>query len=83
MSALARATRTLLFGSAFLAAAGTAGAQTIDGIVVIGANQRPVATTKLALLDRKQVVLDTTTTDVFGGFTFTMCAPSWQAICAA
>lgn len=80
MSALARATRTLLFGSAFLAAADAAGAQTIDGIVVIGANQRPVATTKLALLDRKQVVLDTTTTDVFGGFTFTAKKPGKYAL---
>lgn len=75
MFPLVRATRTLLFGPALLAAAGAASAQTIDGIVVVGADQRPVATTKLALLDRKQLVLDTTTTDVFGGFTLTAKKP--------
>lgn len=71
MFPLVRVARTLLFGPALLVAAGAASAQTIDGIVVIGTDKRPVATTKLALLDRKQVVLDTTTTDVFGGFTLT------------
>lgn len=75
MFPLVRATRTLLFGPALLAAAGAASAQTIDGIVVIGADKRPLSTTKLALLDRKQVVLDTTTTDVFGGFTLTAKKP--------
>ncbi len=75
MFPLVRAARTLLFGPALLAAAGAASAQTIDGIVVIGADKRPVATTKLALLDRKQVVLDTTTSDVFGGFTLTAKKP--------
>lgn len=75
MFPLVRAVCTLLFGPAILAAAGAASAQTIDGIVVVGADKRPVATTKLALLDRKQVVLDTTTTDVFGGFTLTAKKP--------
>jgi hypothetical protein len=75
MFPLVRAARTLLFGPALLAAAGAASAQTIDGIVVVGADKRPVATTKLALLDRKQVVLDTTTSDVFGGFTLTAKKP--------
>lgn len=75
MFPLVRAARTLLLGPAILAAAGAASAQTIDGIVVVGADKRPVATTKLALLDRKQVVLDTTTTDVFGGFTLTAKKP--------
>jgi len=34
-----------------------------------------VATTKVALLDRRQNLLDTVTTDVFGGFTFTAKKP--------
>jgi hypothetical protein len=72
MFALARTTRRLLFGTTLLAAlAPAAAAQTIDGIVVVGANQRPVSSSKIALLDRRQNVVDTTTTDVFGGFTFT------------
>ncbi len=70
MYALARATRILLLGSALLATvAPAAAAQTIDGIVGVGATQRPVATSKIALVDRRQNVVDTTTTDVFGGFT--------------
>ncbi|MFP5355166.1 MAG: carboxypeptidase-like regulatory domain-containing protein [Gemmatimonadota bacterium] len=70
MYVLARATRALLLGTTLLATvAPTAAAQTIDGIVVVGANQRAVATSKVALLDRRQNVVDTTTTDVFGGFT--------------
>ena len=35
----------------------------------------PVATSKVALLDRRQNVLDTTTTDVFGGFSLTAEKP--------
>ena len=70
MSALIRRARTLLFGSGLLASlAGTTAAQTIDGIIVVGADRRAVAMSKIALLDRRQNVLDTTTTDVFGGFT--------------
>lgn len=75
MHALARATRLALFGSALAAAAGTASAQTIDGIIVVGADKRPVATTRVAFLDRRQNVIDTSTTDVFGGFTFTAKKP--------
>jgi hypothetical protein len=75
MPALARAFCTLLFGSLLVAPALTAGAQTIDGIVVVGADKRPVATTKVALLDRKQNILDTTTTDVFGGFVLSAKKP--------
>src|SRR5690606_24019848 len=67
MYVLARATRALLLGTTLLATvAPVAAAQTIDGIVVVGANQRAVATSKVALLDRRQNVVDTTTTDVFG-----------------
>ncbi len=69
MHALAR--YSLLLGTALVTIAGAAPAQTIDGIIVVGADKRPVATTKVALLDRRQNVLDTVTTDVFGGFTFT------------
>jgi len=70
-----RAIRGLLLGAALAAAASAVPAQTIDGIVVVGANRRPVATSKIAFLDRRQNVLDTTTTDVFGGFTFTAKKP--------
>jgi len=73
MHALAR--YSLLLGTALVTIAGTAPAQTIDGIIVVGADKRPVATTKVALLDRRQNVLDTVTTDVFGGFTFTTKKP--------
>lgn len=73
MHALAR--YSLLFGTALVTIAGAAPAQTIDGIIVVGADKRPVATTKVALLDRRQNVLDTVTTDVFGGFTFTTKKP--------
>jgi hypothetical protein len=48
---------------------GSAAAQTIDGIVVVGINKQAVATSQVALLDRRQVVVDTARTDVFGGFT--------------
>lgn len=76
MFALARTTRTLLFGTAlFTVVSPVAAAQTIDGIVVVGANQRPVSTSKIVLLDRRQNVVDTTTTDVFGGFTLTAGKP--------
>jgi len=47
----------------------TAAAQTIDGIVVVGINKQAVATSQVALLDRRQNVIDTARTDVFGGFT--------------
>jgi hypothetical protein len=50
---------------------GSAAAQTIDGIVVVGANRQAVATSQVALLDRRQNVIDTARTDVFGGFTLT------------
>lgn len=73
MQALAR--YSLLLGTALVTIAGAAPAQTIDGIIVVGADKRPVATTKVALLDRRQNVLDTVTTDVFGGFTFTAKKP--------
>lgn len=73
MHALAR--YSLLVGTALVTVAGVAPAQTIDGIIVVGADKRPVATTKVALLDRRQNVLDTATTDVFGGFTFTAKKP--------
>lgn len=73
MHALAR--YSLLLGTALVTIAGAAPAQTIDGIIVVGADKRPVATTKVALLDRRQNVLDTVTTDVFGGFTFTAKKP--------
>lgn len=73
---LSRSTRrrTYALGAAALAssllgASVALPAQTIDGIVVVGANRRPVATSKVWLLDRRQNVVDTTTTDVFGGFT--------------
>ncbi|MBK6489238.1 MAG: carboxypeptidase regulatory-like domain-containing protein [Gemmatimonadetes bacterium] len=76
MHALARGIRTLLAVSASLAASVTpTAAQTMDGIVVVGADKRPVATSKVALLDRRQNVLDTTTTDVFGGFSLTAEKP--------
>jgi len=85
MYALARTVRRLLSHSlaglvAVPAAALSAHAQTIDGIVVVGANQRAVATSKIALLDNRQNVLDTTTTDVFGGFTFTAKKPGKYAL---
>ncbi|MFN8666252.1 MAG: carboxypeptidase-like regulatory domain-containing protein [Gemmatimonadaceae bacterium] len=73
MHALARI--SLLVGTALVTMAGAASAQTIDGIIVVGADKRPVATTKVALLDRRQNLLDTVTTDVFGGFTFTAKKP--------
>ncbi|MCC6931534.1 MAG: carboxypeptidase regulatory-like domain-containing protein [Gemmatimonadaceae bacterium] len=66
---------SLLAGTALVTVGGAASAQTIDGIIVVGADKRPVATTKVALLDRRQNVLDTITTDVFGGFTFTAKKP--------
>ena len=73
MHALARI--SLQVGTALVTMAGAASAQTIDGIIVVGADKRPVATTKVALLDRRQNLLDTVTTDVFGGFTFTAKKP--------
>jgi len=63
------ARRVLLATAAFLVAVPSLHAQVIDGIIVVGANKRPVATSKVMLLDRRQNVVDTTTTDVFGGFT--------------
>jgi hypothetical protein len=75
MPALARVACTLLFGTILVAPVVAAEAQTIDGIVVVGADKRPVATTKVALLDKKQNILDTTTTDVFGGFTLSAKKP--------
>lgn len=76
MRALARGIRTILTLPALLAATVTPiVAQTIDAIVVVGTDKRPVPTTKVALLDRRQNVLDTTTTDVFGGFTLTAAKP--------
>lgn len=76
MDALARRVRSLLLVPALVAASGAlASAQTIDGIVVVGATRQPVATSAIALLDRRQNVLDTTSTDVFGGFTLTADKP--------
>lgn len=63
------ARRVVLATAILLAAVPPLRAQVIDGIIVVGANKRPVATTKVMLLDRRQNVVDTTTTDVFGGFT--------------
>lgn len=76
MFAHARSTRPLLFGAMLLTSVSpVVRAQTIDGIVVVGATQRPVASSKIVLLDRRQNVADTTTTDVFGGFTLTTKKP--------
>lgn len=44
------------------------GAQTLEGVVVVGPARDAVGKTRLALLDRRQNVVDTVTTDVFGGF---------------
>ncbi len=59
----------LLAIAALLVAVPPLHAQVLDGIVVVGADKRAVATSKVALLDRRQNIVDTTTTDVFGGFT--------------
>lgn len=81
MHAFARGIRTLLAVPALLAVmVAPTNAQTMDGIVVVGADKRPVATSKVALLDRRQNVLDTTTTDVFGGFTLTAEKPGKYAL---
>jgi hypothetical protein len=63
------ARRIILATAALLVAVPPLKAQVLDGIIVVGANKRPVATSKVMLLDRRQNVVDTTTTDVFGGFT--------------
>lgn len=52
-----------------LGAAAPLPAQTIDGIVVVGVAKRAVPGARLVLLDRRQDPVDTTRTDVFGGFT--------------
>lgn len=76
MFASTRGPARWLVGSALSALLGAtlvapASAQTIDGIVVVGANKQAVATSQVALLDRRQNVVDTARTDVFGGFTLT------------
>ncbi|MEP7383589.1 MAG: carboxypeptidase-like regulatory domain-containing protein [Gemmatimonadota bacterium] len=81
MDALAHRVRSLLVVPALVAAMSTIlPAQTIDGIVVVGATGKAVATSTIALLDRRQNVLDTTTTDVFGGFTLTAEKPGKYAL---
>lgn len=76
MDALARRVRSLLLVPALVVATSAVShAQTIDGIVVVGASRQAVATSTVALLDRRQNVLDTTTTDVFGGFTLVASKP--------
>lgn len=71
MIALRGIRRTMWLGGALVGAsvAPQLRAQTIDGIIVVGANKRPVATSVVALLDRRQNIIATDTTDVFGGFT--------------
>ncbi len=81
MDALALRVRSLLVVPALVAAmSAIAPAQTIDGIVVVGASRQAVATSTVALLDRRQNVLDTTTTDVFGGFTLKAEKPGKYAL---
>lgn len=76
MDALAHRVRRLLLVPALVAATSAVShAQTIDGIVVVGASRQAVATSTVALLDRRQNVLDTTHTDVFGGFTLNASKP--------
>lgn len=52
-----------------------AGAQTLDGVVVVGPGKSAVGRTKVALLDRRQNIVDTVTTDVFGEFTLRSAKP--------
>lgn len=70
----------MLATAALLAAVPSLHAQVLDGIVVVGADKRPVATSKVMLLDRRQNVVDTTTTDVFGGFTLEAEKPGKYAV---
>ena len=56
------------------------GAQTLEGVVVVGAAKSAVGRTKVALLDRRQNIVDTVTTDVFGGFTLRAAKPGKFAV---
>lgn len=57
-----------------------AGAQTLDGVVVVGPGKSAVGRTKVALLDRRQNIVDTVTTDVFGEFTLRSAKPGKFAL---
>lgn len=66
MGTFASALRTLVLG--LVLAGAPVRAQEFDGIVVVGAGKRAVATSKVVLLDKRGNVVDTASTDVFGGF---------------
>lgn len=62
--------RALAIGvSAFLLAASPLSAQRFEGIIVVGKNKVAVQRAHVELLGKRDVFVDSTTTDVFGGFT--------------
>lgn len=72
-------TRALLV-TALLICASTIGAQSFDGIVVVGKGKVAAQRARLALLNNKDSVIDTTSTDAFGGFSLKAEKPGKYSI---